>query len=403
MMLTILCCYVLSRCYHFACRQVFDGYPSRGGRCDPIASILAVRRLSSIAPALALIIALLFPTSGVSQVAFDVNAMAPARDASHYGLLSRLPNSRFVEVQLESSALFQPGSTARVTETMIRVLSRHDDVLVADFSPRTELQTDVFGPMQVSVEEDRMREMGVQGVAGYPMVGNASGFAYQSDVGHQTVHFAKKPAMEPLTAAGTLARQRGVYFKMHPSSQTTLEGTHPFRIVFEVPESWRADLLDVTIEAVGFESANSRKTAVLTSQPFVIAVFQDRDDAAARIAANYIKQQSNLAIYAKSYARMIEQRSYPTPFHKLGAKLDIYEPEIPQGWFDALVYRSGSGYHLSKLSPLPVDVRIAIMNYIDHKQRLESLSGSKDLLIDCRSNTAARPRIPSEVSDVARR
>jgi hypothetical protein len=286
---------------------------------------------------------------------------------------------------------------------MIRVMSRHDDVLVADFSPRTELQTDVFGSMQISVEEDRMREMGIQGVAGYPMVGNASGFAYQSDSGHQTVHFAKKPAMEPLTAAGTLARQRGVYFKMHQSSQTTLEGTRPFRIVFEVPESWRADLLDVTIDAVGLESATARKTTVLTSQPFVVAVFQDRDDAAARIAANYIKQQSNLAIYAKSYARMIEQRSYPTPFHKLGAKLDIYEPEIPRGWFDALVYRSGTGYHLSKLSPLPVDVRVAIMNYIDHKQRLEALSGSKDLLVDSRSNTAARPRTPSEISDIARR
>lgn len=393
MMLTILCCYIFSRCYHGGRARNFDRWFSVG--CD-----FAIRR--SIAP-VALVVTLLFPTTGFSQVAFDVNAMAPARDASQYGLLPRLPNSRFVEVQLESSALFQTGSTVRVTETMIRVMSRHDDVLVADFSPRTELQTDVFGPMQISVEEDRLREMGIQGVAGYPMIGNASGFAYQSDSGHQTVHFAKKPAMEPLTAAGTLARQRGVYFKMHQSSQTTLEGTRPFRIVFEVPESWRADLLDVTIDAVGLESASSRKTTVLTSQPFVVAVFQDRDDAAARIAANYIKQQSNLAIYAKSYARMIEQRNYPTPFHKLGAKLDIYEPEIPRGWFDALVYRPGTGYHLSKLSPLPVDVRVAIMNYIDHKQRLEALSGSKDLLVDARSNTASRPHAPSENSDIARR
>ena len=80
MMLTILCCYVFSRFY-------------RGG----FGRDLAIR--SSMAP-VGLVMMLLFPATGLSQVAFDVNAMAPARDASQYGLLSRLPNSRFVEASL---------------------------------------------------------------------------------------------------------------------------------------------------------------------------------------------------------------------------------------------------------------------------------------------------------------
>ncbi len=316
--------------------------------------------------------------SAHGQVVFDVNALVPAWNVEQYGMMARLPNSRFVEVQLETSALFQAGSAANVSEVTVRVHSRHEDVVVADFSPRTEMQTDVFGPMQVAVDTSRMQEAGLQGLGGYPGVGSASGFAYHMDSGNQSIQFARKPAMELLTASGTLDRHRGVYFKMRQSSQMTLEGARQFRIVFEVPESWRADLLDVTIEAVGTENSKARRTTVLSSQPFVVAVYQNGDEVASRAAANYRKQQASLVNVARAHAWTIEHRSYPTPLHKLGAKLDIYEPEIPRGWYEALVYRPGVAYHISKLSPLPVDVRVAVMNFLDQKTRIESLSGTKD-------------------------
>jgi len=335
-----------------------------------------------------------------AQVVFDVNAMAPARAVQAYGMMSRLPGSRFVEVQLDTSALFQPGSERVVQETMVRVVSRHEEVLVADFSPRTEMQSDVFGSVQVSLDSERVRELGLQAVGGVPGLGSANGFANQTDVGHHNVHFARKPAMELLTASGTLARHRGVYFKMRQSSQMTLEGARQFRIVFEVPENWRADLLDVTIEAIGLEFPNARRTSVLTSQPFVVAVYQEHDEVAARAASNYIKQQSNLIQASRSFARTIEHRNFPTPFHKLGAKLDLYEPEIPKGWFEALVYQPGASTHISKLSPLPVDVRVAVMNYLDQKMWIESLSGIKESFVPLRSGTTAQSGLPN---DLARR
>jgi len=333
------------------------------------------------------------------QIAFDVNAMAPARAVEPYGLMSRLPGSRFVEVQLEASALF-PSTTARyVQETMVRVVSRHEEVLVADYSPRTELQSDVFGAMQVSLDHERLSEAGVQGMAGYPGIGNASGFASQTESGHQTVHFAKKPAMELVTASGTIERHRGVYFKARQSSQVTLEGARQFRIVFEVPENWRADLLDVCMDAFGVDPNGSRRPNLLASQRFVVAIYQDQDDVAARAASNYIKQQSSLTQAARSYAHTIEHRNFPTPFHRLGAKLDIYEPEIPRGWFESLVYQPGVATPISKLSPLPVNLRVAVMNYLDQKLLIESLSGT--------NNTAAQLRIGMFDSgageDVARR
>ena len=313
---------------------------------------------------------------GFGQVAFDVNPMAPARESSSIGLMNQLPNSRMVDVQLDVSALFVPGDAAVITEYTVRIISRHEDVQVADYSPRTEMQSDVFGPMQISQEGDRVREAAVRGAVGYPGVGSGQGYAYYHDNSHETVHYAKKPSMELVNAAGTLERRRGVYFKVRQSSQTTLEGARPFRIVFEVPNSWRADLLDVTIEAAGLENSHSKRPRVLSTQQFVVALYQEFDENAANAATRYIRQQENLKQFAKTYARTIEQRSYPTPIHKLGAKLDIYEPSIPQQWLETLVYQQGVSYNLTRLSHLPVDLRVAIMNYLDQKHLLESMSGT---------------------------
>lgn len=313
---------------------------------------------------------------GFGQVAFDVNPIAPARESRSIGLMNQLPNSRLVDVQLDVSALFAPGDSAIVTEYTVRIVSRHEDVQIADYSPRTELQSDVFGTMQISQEGDRVREAAIRGVGGYPGVGSAQGYAYYHDNSHETIHYAKKPAMELVNASGTLERRRGVYFKVRQSSQTTLEGARPFRIVFEVPNSWRADLLDVTIEAAGLENSHSKRPRVLSSQQFVVALYQESDDNAANAATRYIRQQENLKHSAKTYAKTIEQRSYPTPIHKLGAKLDMYEPSIPQQWLESLVYQQGVSYNMTKLSHLPVDVRVAIMNYLDQKHLMESMSGT---------------------------
>lgn len=310
-----------------------------------------------------------------AQVAYDVNPLVVARDVGYGGLINQMPNSRMVEVQLDVSALFKPGESAKVTEYTVKMTSRHDDVQVADYFPRTELQSDVQGTMQVTQDADRVREASIRGAGGYPGAGSVYGYAYGHDNSKERIVYARKPAMELATASGTLERRRGVYFKVKESTQSTLEGARPFRIVFEVPSHWRADLLDVTVETVGFESASSKKQRLLSVQKFVVAVYQEFDERAAAVANNYVKQHMQLAQSAKMHASTIEHRSYPTPLHKLGAKLDIYEPNIPQNWFESLVYTPGTTYSMEKISRLPVDLRVTILNYLDQKGLVEQLSG----------------------------
>ncbi|MFN4905908.1 MAG: hypothetical protein ACK5EO_15795 [Planctomycetota bacterium] len=315
-----------------------------------------------------------FSAGVLGQVAFDVNASAPVRSLYAHSAFARTPNSRLVSLELDVSTLFQPGAEQAVKEIMVQAVCRRDDVVVVDYWPRTELQSDIDGPVQVLQERDQARDGNLQGFGGYPGIGSVSGAWNQSDYQSQSVQFLQRPARELTVAAGTTNRQRGVYFKMRPNSQTTIEGSRKLGVLLSVPENWRADLMDVTVQAAGLEPPHYRKEGVLARQSFVVAVYQENDSVASAAAAEYVKHQANLIRCVKLFSKTIEQRSFPTPFHKIGAKLDLYEPEIPDNWLDAIVYKPGM-FHHTRLSALPVDVRVAIMNFQDQKLRIETLSG----------------------------
>ncbi|MFN6136991.1 MAG: hypothetical protein ACK480_00645 [Planctomycetota bacterium] len=330
--------------------------------------------LKGIARIVAFCVGVQIGASALGQVAFDVNASAPARSLYAHSAFARTPNSRLVSLELDVSTLFQPGAEQSVKEVMIQAACRRDDVVVVDYWPRTELQSDIEGSMQVLQERDQSRDANLQGIGGYPGIGSVSGAWNQSDYQTQSVQFIQRPAKELTIAAGTTNRQRGVYFKIRPNSQTTIEGSRKLGLLLSVPENWRADLMDVTIQAAGLEPPHHRKEAVVARQSFVVSLYQENDAVASAAVAEYVKQQANLIRCVKQFSKTIEQRSFPTPLHKIGAKLDLYEPEIPDNWLDTIVYKSGT-FHHTRLSALPVDVRVAIMNFQDQKFRIESLSG----------------------------
>ena len=313
---------------------------------------------------------------GLGQVAFDVNGSAPVKALYAHSAFSRTANSRIVSVELDVSTLFQPGAGDSITEMMVQAVCRREDVVVVDYWPRTELQSDVDGPMRIIQETDTARDANLQGLGGYPGIVGVSGAWNQSDYQSQSVQYLQRPARELTVAAGTTHRQRGVYFKLRPNSQTTLEGSRKLSVLLAVPENWRADLMDVTIQAAGLEAPQFRREGVLAKQSFVVALYQENDTVAKAAAAEYVKEQANLIRCVQLFSKRIEQRSFPTPWHRIGAKLDLYEPQIPGNWLETVVYKPGA-FHHTKLSALPVDVRVALMNFQDQKSRMEVLSGAK--------------------------
>jgi hypothetical protein len=139
---------------------------------------------------------------------------------------------------------------------------------------------------------------------------------------------------------------------------------------------------------------------VIARQSLVVALYQENDTVASQAAAEYVRQQANLIRSVKLYSKTIQQRNFPTPFHKLGAKLELYEPEVPDDWLESIVYKPGA-FHHTRLSALPVDVRVAILNFQDQKVRMETLSGAQPRIgsgLHPRPANPANPANPSNPS-----
>jgi hypothetical protein len=332
--------------------------------------------------------ALACPPLVAADVTFDVNPQVPARNWTLESGTSAFPDSRFVAIRLNTTAFVQAGSSQTIDELLVRVDTRHAMVQVADYWPRTEMYSPVVDNILVQNEDYQDRQASIQGAGGYPGIGWANG---QASVHHEKLvqqRFAEKPVKQQVTAAGTLNRKSAVYFKLNQSPEESLEGAKNFDIVLEVPMNWRGDLLTVSMQAFGRRHAKDTKTSLASSR-FMVATYQEGDAQAAQLAYDYVVQEQRLREKANEKASEIHRRSYPTPVHKLGAALDVYEPQIPNAWLDQIVFGWTNLYPTGPINKLPVDVRVVILDYLDAKRFIEQLPSQSV------SSIAAQPQLAS--------
>jgi hypothetical protein len=180
--------------------------------------------------------------------------------------------------------------------------------------------------------------------------------------------------MELLTAAGTLGRRTGVYFKLKRSPQTALEGDRTFSVILEVPESWRGDLVEVTTEAYSQDGSRTKRIA---HARYIMAIYVEGDAVAAQVSNGYVRMEQHLRRVASHHAHEIDRRSHPTPLHRIAGALEFLEPQIPSQWLSETIFGHQGMYPSGDYQRLPVDVRVAILDYLDQKQAMETLATSK--------------------------
>ncbi len=307
-----------------------------------------------------------------AEVTFDVNPQVPARNCVPDSATPAFPNSRFVAIRLNATAFVQAGSSHQVEELLVRVDTRHAMVQVVDYWPRTEMYSPIVDNIVVQNQDYQNRNASIQGAGGYPGIGWANGHASLQDEKHVQQIYAERPTKQQVTAAGTLNRKSAVYFKLNRSPEESLEGTKNFDIVLEVPMNWRGDLLTVSMQAFGKRHAKDHQSS-LASNRFMVATYQEGDAQAAQLAYDYVVQEQRLREKASEAANAIHRRNYPTPVHKLGAALDVYEPHIPNSWLDQIVFGWTNIYPNGPINRLPVDVRVVILDYLDAKRFIEQL------------------------------
>ncbi len=309
-----------------------------------------------------------------AAVQFDVQPLVPAIDVAMESVARQMPASRFVQIRFDVSTIVPPEFHGIFEEAMIKVVTRKPSVQVADFWPRTEMYSSITTPLSITEDYERIRQASIQGAGGYSGIAAANGHANFHDELKRNVLYQQQPPMQLLTAAGTIDRRCGVYFKLRSTPQASLEGSRTYMLTLEVPNAWRGDVLEFHAVAYGRKHAESNQSRKqIGEERFLIAVYNNGDLEAAEYAMTFIQQQSKLRNTANQFASTIAKRAYPTPVHKLGQVLDIYEPSIPNDYLNEWIFGSVTEQPNRRL---PVDLRVAMLDFIDSRAVIELLAGS---------------------------
>lgn len=306
-----------------------------------------------------------------SEVHFDVPAIVVAEPIDPSLVRRPMMGGSFVRLRIPVSAYVPAGNRDEIVEYSVEFRSPSETLRVVDFWPRNEVYSDVAGTISVESAEQRQGTLKLSGSAGIEPIARGSLDGEYRTEASKREKFERIPPAQSLTSSGTIARGYGVFFKFRPGPSPDLEGARDVAILAEVPAGWRADTIHVAISVTGKSSFGS---GLLRQSQMWMTVHQEGDLAAAARARRFVTQERALRALAASRAAEIKDKSLPTVLHKIGAALEIVQPRIPADYLSHVIFGPRNQYLEGGAHRLPMDLRIAILDYWDARESLMRLA-----------------------------
>ena len=180
-----------------------------------------------------------------ARVAFDVSYSVPCRDVTPEEFAEANPGRKIVEARFQVSSLFRRGGEQDVQQLMYVIQSPERRLRVVDFEPKTQVESEVADTIQITKKgEDASTLDGSVSLHLSPMTAvqltpSIGASKLKKEILEEK--YSKLAPKQLLLASGTIDRGNGVFFKLKPSSQASLEGRKEFVCLFVVPKEWRGD------------------------------------------------------------------------------------------------------------------------------------------------------------------
>jgi len=233
------------------------------------------------------------------QVQFDCYPVIACRDVTPEGFSDLRPGEKVIEARIRVSARIVAGSAEDLREMLFEIRSAEQRSRIDDFEPRTQMDSDLLEPIQITRTEESRRSLGVGlgGSIAVPAPGVTADIVPTANLGASrreavTSSFKKRPPQRPIVISGTTHQEHGVFFKLRPSSQTSLEGVHELKCRLRVPVAWRGDWLLLTCRAEGRWTRYFVKADGVCGQSrFVLGLHAAGDEHAMQAAENLARVQ----------------------------------------------------------------------------------------------------------------
>ena len=290
-------------------------------------------------------------------VRFDVANTVAAVDVSTPEFLASHPNEKLIRIRMPISSLVQLESEGSLLQYLYLISgTTANSFQIVDYAPKTTLATDVSGLISSEQSDDESTSIGVNALAprDFPIKADAS--AKHSAGTHVSNRMEKLPPKQLVSASGTMHRGLSAYFKLKPSTQTTLEGDKTFEITVQVKRNWRASMMHVNCAAFAKPRSggfSDKANVVCGQRAFVVGVHIAGDEEAKQSVEQLASTQHQLRQLASQHAELIEEKRYPSIGHKLGAALSLVKPRIPDAWLNELL-TSGDFHPFERHLPIPI-------------------------------------------------
>ncbi len=308
-------------------------------------------------------------------VRFDVVQITGAADISSNEFLTANPDEKLIRIRLPISSLVHLGDEENLLQYLYLVSgSATSSFQIEDYAPKTTLASDVAGPISVEQNSGNSTNIGLKADAPKDLPVNVDASASRNVSSSNSQRLQRLPPKYLVAASGTMHRGLSAYFKLRPSSQTTLEGEKTFEIVARVPYNWRAGLIHVRCAAYATNGNKSGKKSpsVCSNERFVVGVYIDGDEVAKQRVWDMARKQHQLQTVAQQHAGTIDDERFPSLGHKLGAVFSVTKPRIPDQWLDQLLM---SSEFQDFERHLPRKVRSAATEYRQARQQVIRFAG----------------------------
>jgi hypothetical protein len=209
---------------------------------------------------------LLFSAAGANahaaelKVDFDFARQVSYKDVTCAERAKEYPEERLISVKLPISVRFAGFAEGEVEDINIEVDGSTAGLRVESFCPTTQLVADAM-TIETTTSTKNSRSLGgtLGGAIPVPVGAVIAQItptvkADATKSNEATEKIRRLPPKEPLVVSGTFAEGHGVFYKLKPSSQTSLEGVHELEIKFVAPTNWKVGSLRVTCVARGHRS-----------------------------------------------------------------------------------------------------------------------------------------------------
>lgn len=303
------------------------------------------------------------------QVAFDLPPITAASSTDD--------DPALVTFQLRLSSIIPAADAPRVDQWLVRCQPRNQDVLVADYAPRTETSSDLATPIQVKEIDESSQAFGISIDANHGNLVTGHAGTDHSKKTSTSQQFDRLAPHQAVTAAGTINRGRGVYFKLRWTARQVLEGEKRFSITLRVPEHWRGSLVDVSVVAQAqHKSLVSWETETKTvgSANFVIAVYRQGDSDALATAQQLADAEQALRAIARRQVRTPPSPTLPNMLRHVARKLDLQQDRPQPNWLPRVLLDQADPHLDKEICKLSMPTRLAVLNYDELRLKFASLS-----------------------------